>query len=232
MKHLTFSIAILLISTLSYGQNVNTDERRFISVTGSAEIIVSPDEIELEIVLKEYTSKNDEKIELSTIEAKFNSILKRNKIDKQNVFFGNSDYYWYYWWNYRNDTYKQKKYNVKLNSSTDFLSFVQDLDFEGVNSLRISTTSNKELQKLRKEIKIEALRAAKEKAMYLLESIDETVGKVISIEEVPDNQNYYWRGNENLISNVSISSNSSDNDIENVATIKLRYEVKAKFEIE
>lgn len=146
--------------------------------------------------------------------------------------FGNSDFYWYYWWSFRNENFKQKKYNVNLNSSTDILTLVQDLDFEGVYSIRITNTSNKELQKHRKEVKIEALRAAKDKVMYLLESIDEKVGRIISIEEVPDNQNMYWRRNENLISNVSISSNSSEHDIENVAKIKLRYEVKVKFEIE
>jgi len=35
-----------------------------------------------------------------------------------------------------------------------------------------------------------------------------------------------------MISNVVVTSNSSNEDIDNVATIKLRYEVKAKFEIE
>ena len=231
MKHLT-TIAIFLISTLSYGQNENMNERRFISVTGSAEIVVSPDEIELEIVLKEYNDKDDVKIKLSMIESKFENILKKNKIDKKKVVFGNSEYYWHYWWNYRNDDYKRKKYNVKLDSSTDFLSFVQDLNFEGINSLRISNTSNKKLQKLRKEIKIASIRAAKEKAIYLLESIDEKVGRIISIEEIPANNNYYWRGNQNILSNAVISNNTSDEDIENIASIKIRYEVKTKFEIE
>jgi len=233
MKQIVFVISILLLSNnLIKGQDVKTDERRFISVTGSAELIVSPDELELEIVLKEYSSNKNKRVELATIESKFEDILKKNNIDRQNVLFGNSNFYWYYWWSYRNDTYKQKKYNIKLNSSTDFLSLVQDLDIDGVHSLRISNSSNKELQRLRKDIKIAALQAAKEKAMYLLESIDEKVGKVISIEEVPDNRNYYWRGNQRILSNVAVTSNSSNDEIENVAKIKLRFEVKAKFEIE
>jgi len=232
MNQIILSLAILLTSNILFGQNTSTEESRFISVTGSAEVVVSPDEIELEITLKEYTSQNETKIELSRIESKFIDILNKNKVDKRNIVFGNSDYYWYYWWSYRNDTYKQKKYKVKLDSSTDFLALVQDLDTEGVYSLRISNTTNKQLQKLRKDIKISALRAAKEKAIYLLESIDEQIGKVISIEEVPDNRNYYWRGNQNLLSNAVVSTSASNDDMENVATIKLRYEVKAKFEIE
>lgn len=232
MNQKTLTLVILLISNVLLGQSNSTKESRFISVTGSAEVVVSPDEIELEITLKEYISQEDAKIELSKIESKFIDILDKNKVDKRNIVFGNSDYYWYYWWSYRNDTYKQKKYKVKLDSSTDFLALVQDLDTEGVHSLRISNTTNKQLQKLRKDIKISALRAAKDKAIYLLESIDEQIGKVISIEEVPDNRNYYWHGNQNLLSNAVVSTNASNDDMENVATIKLRYEVKAKFEIE
>jgi len=233
MNQLMLSLLILLTSNSLFGQNNIAEESRFISVTGSAEVVVSPDEIELEITLKEYTSQKDTKIELPKIESKFIDILNKNKIEKRNIIFGNSDYYWYYWWSYRNDTYKQKKYKIKLDNSTNFLALVQDLDTEGVHSLRISNTTNKQLQELRKDIKISALRAAKEKAIYLLESIDEQIGKIISIEEVPDNRNYYWRGSQNLLSNAVVSTNAASNDdIENVATIKLRYEVKTKFEIE
>ena len=99
--------------------------------------------------------------------------------------------------------------------------------------MRIAKTSSKRLQELREEIKIEALCAAKDKAIYLLESIDERIGKVISIEEVPDNRDYgYWYQNQPLTSNSTLSTSSSATDIENIAAIRLRYEVVAKFEIE
>ena len=232
MKQIVYAFTLLLISNFVYGQSENDDKSRFISVTGSAEVIVAPDEIELEIILKEYNPQGSKKYRLSVVESKFLDILAKNNIDKKSILFGGSNYYWYYWWSYRNANYKQKTYKIKLNSSTDFLSLMKDLNFKGVYSLRISNTSNEHLQELRKDIKISALKAAKDKAIYLLDSIDEKLGCVISIEEVPENQNYYWRGTQNVMSNAVVSSNSSDSDIENVASIKLRYEVKAKFSIE
>lgn len=232
MKSIILTITILLVSNIVISQHYAIDERRYISVTGSAEVVVYPDEIELEILLHEYNTSHGAKIDLKSIESKFFNILEKNNINQNQLEFGNSNYYWYHWWSYRNDIFKKKTYKVKLNSSTDFLSLVKDLDFEGVNSLRISNSSNAELQQLRKDIKISALKAAKEKAMYLLESIDEKVGKIISVEEVPENTNYYWRRNQNILSNAKISRNASSEDVENVATIKLRYEVKTKFEIE
>jgi len=230
MKKIILLLTILLVSNLTIAQNSEIDERRYIAVTGSAEVTVAPDEIELEIILREHTKSTD----LSSIESKFIDILKKHNIDidEKQLMLGNSTYYWYYWWrHYRKNTYTQKTYKIKLDSSTDFLSLVKDLDFEGVQSLRISNSTNKNLQQLRREVKISALKAAKEKAMYLLESIDEKAGKVISIEEMPETQNHYRYRNQNIMSNASVSISPGNEDIENVKTIKLRYEVKAKFEI-
>jgi len=232
MKKLFLVLSTLLVANFIIAQTTPIDNRKYISVTGSAEVIVAPDEIELEIVLKEFSKSSNRKADLLKIESELKDILIKHNIDEKKLVFGSSDYYWYYWWSYRYDKYKQKTFKIKLDSSTDFLSLVKDLDYKGVKSLRISNSSNKELQKLRKEVKISALRAAKEKATYLLESIDEKVGSIISVDEMPENQNYYWRSNQNLLSNVIVTTNSTGEDIDNVATIKLRYEVKAKFEIE
>jgi len=230
MKNIFLSILMLsLANVISVQGQVTDDKSRFISVTGSSEVVVSPDEIELTIVLKEY--EKTKKVSLEQIESQFLSILRKHHIDEQKLVFDNTGFYWYYWWSYRNKNYKQRKITIKLDSSTDFMALVKDLDYEGVSSLSISGSSNKKLQALRKEVKISALKAAKEKAIYLLESIGEKLGKVISIEEVPFSQNYYWRGNQNLLSNAVISTDSGSEDIGNVAKIKLRYEVKVKFEI-
>lgn len=223
-------ISLLLLtffySSLTLAQMAEEGSMRYIAVTGSAEVIVQPDEIELEITLQEY----DKFSSLAKLEKKFFEILKKNKVADNNLVFGQSEYHWYSWWHYRRNTIKEKTYKVKLDCSTDFLSLVQDLDFKGLHSLRISDTSNKQLQELRREVKISAIRAAKEKAKYLLESIDEKLGKALTIEEVPEANNY-WNRHANMMSNVVVSANISGSEFDNVAEIKLRYEVKAKFGI-
>lgn len=232
MKKTLLCILILGFWFQSYAQ-VGTDELgRHIIVVGSADITVQPDEIELEIQLEEYNRAVIGKVNLSAIESKFIRILKENNIDDSKVIFADSRYYWYYWWSSRRSDYKRKAFIVKLNIETDFLSLVKDLDFEGVKSLKISNTSNSELQNLRREVKVTALKAAKEKASYLLESIDEQVGRVLSIEEIPENNNnYYWRGRPNALSNTTITRNSTSSEMESVSSIKLRCQIKAKFEI-
>ncbi len=231
MKLLTLFTLLFMGYTSTNAQNDATQKLRYISIIGSAEMNIQPNEIELEIVFKEY-EKNDEKINLDAIEDEFYKTIKKNKIDKKNVLFGQSNYYWYYWWTYRNDDLKRKTLTLKLTPKTNLLKLVKDLDQPWVESLRISKSTHTKLQEFRKEIKIKAIKAAKEKANYLLESIGEKTGKVISIEEVPDysrNNWYYW---EDRLSNQSINTNQHSNEIENIAAIKLRCEIKAVFEIE
>ena len=122
---------------------------------------------------------------------------------------------------------------MNLNKETNFLKLVEDLNEKWVENIRIASKKNKDIQKYRKDVKIEAVKAAKEKATYLLESVGEHIGSVISIEEIPENNNY-WYGNTNLLSNSIINhnaTNNNDDEVKNVASIKLRYEIKAKFEI-
>ncbi len=221
--------------------NVNAqsiDSRKFIEVTGSAEMSIQPDEIELEIVIAEYDNEG-KKVKLDDVQGEFYKVLKKNNIDTKTLSLEstNNDWYWWYWWSYRYASYRTKTITLKLNSKTNFLKLVESLNDKWTQSLRISKTTHNEIQRLRKEVKIEAIKAAKAKAAYLLEGVGEEIKGLLSAEELPEaSANNYWYGRQNLLSNVSnsIVSNSagdSGNAIENVGQIKLRYEIKAKFEI-
>jgi uncharacterized protein YggE len=232
MQHLKilFSFFVILFNFSLQAQN-NLDTRKFIEVTGSAEMTIQPDEIELEIVLVEY-DKEKKKIKLSDVESIFYDILKKNNINTESIILNSSNtYHWLRWWSYRDKSYVSKTVKLKLTKETNFLKLVEDLNEKWVQSIQIANTTNKDIQKYRKEVKVEAVKAAKEKATFLLESIGERIGSVISIEELPEGNNY-WNRNRNLLSNSNISSISEGEDaVKNVASIKLRYEIKAKFEI-
>ena len=232
MKTLILSFfSLIWLSQVGAQDLTGTQQGKFISVVGSAEMMVTPDIIQLEITLHEY-SKSKIKKSLKKVEADFYDTLFKHGLSKEDITFKNSKFYWYHWWHYyRSNTYSNKKYLVTLNSDIDILKLLQDLDRDGIRSLSIAQASNSKIQELRKQVKIQAIQAAKEKASYLLESIDEKVGAVISIEERQEKNNLYWRGQSQLVSNVAVNYQSSGNEIDNVSTIKLRYEIHAKFEI-
>lgn len=236
----TYFLALFISATLFSATAQNLDPRKFIEVTGSAEMSINPDEIELEIVLAEYNF-GGKKVKLDDIQGDFYKVLTKNNIDTKTLTLDstNNNWYWWYWWNYRNESYRTKTITLKLNSKTNFLKLVEDLNDKWTQSIRISKTTHNEIQRLRKEVKMEAMKAAKAKATYLLESVGEEIDGLLSAEELPEvnpNHNNFWYGNQSFTRNVSnsIVSNNSSNDngaIDNVGQIKLRYEIKAKFKI-
>lgn len=231
----------LIIAVLSLTLNVNAIEieekiERIITVTGSAEMIVPPDEIELEITLTEQGGGNT----LTKIEKAFWSVLLGHDISTKNAVLGNvnTSFYWYYWWYHRNDSRKSKKILLKLDAKTNFMKLVKDLDKDYISSIRITKTSNKEISELRQKVKIEAIKAAKRKAKYLLEAVDSEIGRLVQVDEitVEDNNSssWYWQPQQEVYSNSVMSygkSSRSGTYMENVPEIKLRYQIRTKFEI-
>lgn len=227
-----FSFLCSVAFAFSLSAQVNVDTRSFIEVTGSAEMSIPPEEIELAVVLLEHEDENEKKVHMKTIEEDFYAILKKNDINVNRVTLSNLDaYHWLSWWQNRNEYYARKTININLNKETNFLKLVQDLNKKGIESIRIVGSKHPDIQKFREEVKIEAVKAAKKKATYLLESIGERLGPVISIQEVPEYDHRYV--SSGVVSNALVFPSSEMNEaaIQNVASIRLRYEVKAKFQI-
>ncbi|MES2513511.1 MAG: SIMPL domain-containing protein [Bacteroidota bacterium] len=233
---LTSCVLVLMIFMFGkslLGQESSHTQKKQITVTGSAEMNIDPDQLELSITL--HTNRT----ELDKREDDLVVILQKHNIPKEQLIFNHSDSWWD-WWYYRNHNEINKTFKIKLNSKTNLLDLVKDLNKTWVHSVSITNTTHKDILTYRKEVKKEAVKAAKDKASYLLDAIDEKIGPVISIEEMTnDNQNYggwYWQNSlSNSISNSNISMNAGDSNssdkIDNLSQIKLRYEVKAVFEI-
>jgi uncharacterized protein len=229
-----FVLSILLTAFMhSHAQTLDT--RKFIEVTGSAEMNISPDELELEIQLQEY-DKMGRKVQLDDVNGELQRVLRKNHIDTSSlVFIRSSDYYWWYWWYQRDRYYQTKTISLKLTNKTNILKLVEDLHEKWVQSIRIAKSSHSKIYDYRKQVKKEATKMAKEKAVYLLESLGEELGNVLSIEEVPEAaNNSYWNSNlrsNYALANSSVSTGENSNAVNSVADIKLRYEVKVKFAI-
>lgn len=217
---------ILLLTLSGCGQTVDT--RKFIEVTGSAEMTVQPDEVQLQITLGDNRKTGGKKIE--EIETEFKEILRRNNVKPESIKFeGASNNWWYYW---------QKRHgmnsitvNVTLDAKSNILQLVKDLDKPWVMDIAIAKTDHKDITRFRKEVKIQAMKAAKEKAGYLVESVGDKIGGILSVEEIPDSQPDF-RSQQRLMANVAYESDQQSTGVDNVAEIKLRYEIKVKFEIQ
>jgi uncharacterized protein len=76
-----------------------------------------------------------------------------------------------------------KNYIIKVATTTEVADVFDVLDTVEALNADITRVAHSEIEKYRKEVKMIAVKAAKEKAGYLLEAIGETVGKPLMIQE-------------------------------------------------
>jgi uncharacterized protein YggE len=240
MKKIT-TISVLLIVCLSLkAQNLILNPYpKTISVTGSAEMEIVPDEIYVQVDLKEYRKKN-EKTELETIKTNFLNTCKALGILDSLVSIASYTGYNNNYWDWRKkrkdpDMYATISYLVKFKESKKMDELVDRLDDEAVSNFQIVRTSHSRIQEFRRQLKIEAVKAAKNKAAYLTESISEKLGDAVTISEPDDNSSTYFT--QNMTSNFSVREyKTRDNKIQlpddtaiDFNKIQLKYDVTVVF---
>jgi len=214
-----------------------------ISVTGSAEMEVVPDEIYVQVDLKEYKKKGENKVELEKIKSDFLEKCKTIGIADSLIsiasYEGSNYNYWY--WKRRKkdpDLYANIAYQVKFRDSKKMDQLIDVLDDEATANFQIVKVSHSKIQEYRQQLKIQAVKAAKAKGTYLTEAIGERLGEAVTIEE-PDESGVADRLDNNVRYNVYSNSmaamkemRSGDDGLSggvDFKKIKLRFEVKIVF---
>jgi len=178
------TMAFLLTTIFTFGQTntSKTEEQPYIEVTGTAEQEVIPDEIYIGIVIREkYVSKV--KVTIEEQEEKLKNAVKSLGIDLTNLFLSdaNADYVKVYWWT--KDVLTKKNYTLKVSDATTVGKVFKELEKLEITDANISRVNHSKLDSLRKAVKILAIKAAKDKADYLLTAIGEQTGKPLVIKE-------------------------------------------------
>ncbi len=235
MKKLFFSTGILLFCV--YYTMAQTPEKpvKKIEVTGSAEQEITPDEIYLGITLKEYLGDNKEKVPIDKLEKELQNAVKKAGIPSEDLQIENVASYNYWYWNQKKDKNKDflasKQYKLKLSDLNSLNQMLAYLDPKGIQSTSINDYSHTDIEKYRKDLKIKALQAAKEKATYLVESIGEKLGGIIEISEIDNGYNPPIAYQRNA---KFMAADAGDTPAENIdfQQIKLRFEIRAVFSIQ
>lgn len=227
MKKLLILTALILTSLGAFAQNA--DLRRKIEVSGIAEKEVTPDIINVSISLQEYLD-GKKKITIDQLEGQLEKAVNDAGIVKEDFTISNVSAW--------NNTYQKKKnpdflaakqYSIRFHDLNKYNQILSAIDPKGIQSTAIESYDYSKMTELKRDLKIQALLAAKEKATYLLSSINEKLGRPISITE-SDNTNTY--PSPRMFSNRVMATNAipSDSDID-IKQIKLSFQVQAIFEI-
>ena len=234
MKTFVVLVTLWLSGILAISAQEDNNSR-YIEVTGSSETEIIPDEIHFMITIKEYWQDEFEKkskpedyqtkVPVNEIEHNLMSALKQAGIapsDIQTKEVGD------YWRERGKDFLISKTFDIKLQNPDQINRIIQTVNTKGIQSMNIGELKNKDLQEYRKQGKIEALKAARQKADYLVAAMGQKLGNVLRIVE-PEERSFSYFQPQSAMSNVAIPS--YDSNPENFRTIKLRYQMTARFEI-
>lgn len=238
--------AILAFAFTTKAQD--TKDEHSIKVIGTAELEIVPDEIYMSVTLREYTNKEKKKFTIEELEKNLvNYIEKVAATDKKDIKMDNMSAYVLSMKRKNKDEIISKSYDVKFKNSQQVYMLYSVMDSLGISKAYVSKYSHSKMDEYKKQIKINAIKAAKEKATYLLEAIGEKAGKAINIEEKTgfvsvndgtndDRRNYSYANNINMISQTAASYGGSDGGVVESTigdkTIKLNYSINAEFAIQ
>lgn len=234
---LLMSIAFISVSSAQVNSYVNPYPKT-INVNGSAEMEVVPDEIYVEIELGEYEKKGSGKINLETIKKKFFEATKAVGIPDSLITIAgyqgqNSIAYWERKKKKTPDMLASISYQVKFKNVKLMDALVEKLDDEATRNFYITRTSHSKIEQFRKQLKMEAVKAAKEKAAYLAEAINEKVGVAVTINEPVDfsmQPVFKTMAASNMRLENMADGGYAGSDID-FTKIKLKYEVSVVFQV-
>jgi uncharacterized protein len=232
MKKIFIAVLLGITSFSSFAQQI--DLRRKIEVIGSAEVEITPDIIYLGISLKEYfrDNNNKRKVEIETLEKQLQTAVLNAGIPKENFTINNISSYNYYWEKKKNpDFLASKQYRIKVTDLKNLNQILSAVESKGIEFTNIESYDYSKMESTKKELKIKALLAAKEKANYLAATLDDKVGDVLEVQEI-NNEHYpqpMYRANV-MMKADAMAESAPMPDID-FKKIKLNYQMRTVFEL-
>ena len=225
------TILLLLVSTLLvFPLQAQETNKRYIEVKGTSEIEIVPDKIHYIIEIREYfeeefdgKSKPEEyrtKVSLPQIEQNLRKTLAEAGITQDAIRMQEIGDYWR---KQGQDFLISKKFDITLTDFRQINEIVKRIDTKGIHTMRIGELENKDILAYHQKGKIEALKAAQQKATYLVEALGKKLGDVIRIVE-EGNSNIFPFAQSNVLSSDAAS-------FDNFRTIKKSYSMLVRFEI-
>ena len=244
MKYQFIAFALLTLLISSCGGNNFPEVPKKIMVTGSSEMEITPDEIYMNFTIQEYKNKAGKKVTIQEVKTQFLDLCKKSGLTMSDIrvagYSGNENWDYYYWY-YRRDAEisSSMSYTIKVKTLSKIDKIVAGLDRNAVENFYLVRTSHSQLEKLRRKVKENAVKASKTKAIYLAKAVGEEVGRALLIEEITEGdvdsdqrQVYkYKEFNSNTITSGTLGSSYSSGS-PSLDKIKIRFEVKAEYELE
>lgn len=232
MKKLFALAFVALLSLSAVAQQV--DLRKKITVSGTAESEVTPDIIYISISLKEYLKDNNSKnrVDITTLENQLYRAVQQARIPKENLTVSSVSAYATARDKKKDPNFlASKQYRLKVNDLNNFNAIIDAIDPKGIAYTNVESYDYSKIERLKMELKVKAMLAAKTKATYLVEALGDKLGSAIDIQEI--NNEVFPQANyraSTMMMKASIADAESAPELD-FKKIKLSYTINAVFEI-
>ena len=177
------TLFILMIIPAFVSAQETTKKDHFIEVTGTAELEVEPNEIYVTVRLKEFEEARQkvilEKIDKDFLEAVDAAGIGRSQLTLADAGVQLGRLRWR-----QKVVFREKTYQVKITSAPQLEKFIDKMEPVKIDFADVTRLNHSELEKMKLDLKVKALQAAKAKAEALVKSIGSELGKPIIIQEV------------------------------------------------
>lgn len=215
------------LSAIAQSGEKNFIDQNYIEVTGKAEMQIAPDLIYLKIRLSE---RDKGKPQLPDVEKKMIDKLQEIGADtKKDLSVGD-----------QLSRFRAKAFSTDIVISKEYLLTVHDAKtanrvFLELEKLEISNVSidhldHTKMLEYRRELKINAIKAAKEKAEGLTKAINQNIGRAIFIQEL-ENLPVFTSNNIRVRGVASYASEAKQEVDVDFEKIKLEYAILTRFEL-
>lgn len=179
-----FSFICLFTSNIIFTQvSTTSSPQRFIEMTGRSEIEVVPDEIYVQISIHEKIKKSDNS-EIEGKELLMKQALVSKGIDLKYLSLKDEISGYLNSWKKTGSILKKKDFILKLSDAKLIGIVFQEMDKQEIEDVSIYQIKYSKHDSLKKEMRMQAIKAAKDKIDYLLLAISESKDKLLEVREL------------------------------------------------
>lgn len=155
----------------------------YIEVTGTAKTEIVPDEIYLDICIKERVEKG-KKLSVSFLEKELKMVLNEIGIPENNLAISDMNNILSKTGLWKKEVLSFTNYTLKIRGIDNLKHLFNRFKTLKIFSINITKATHSNIIMLKKQNRIKAIKVAQEKGSYLLSAIGEELGKPIKINEV------------------------------------------------
>jgi uncharacterized protein YggE len=192
MRKLKLTVFFILTFFLGQSQTKNFIDQPYIEVSGSADTLVTPNEIFIRIILSEKDSRD--RVSLEELERRMVIALKGLNLDTEKDLTTadiNSNFKYYLLKS--KDVIKTKLYMLKVKDALIASQVFIKLEELGISNTSIDRVDHSDLENIRNVMRANAIANAKTRANALTKPLNQSIGQAIHISDA-ENYNQQLQG--------------------------------------